>query len=77
MNTDVAMADEHARLDRPIQKLGLVGDGGVVHLPSSCCSFLKDASDYIEDGLFAVPFSAAALRVVEAFCSTPAQVSRA
>ena len=35
MNTDVTMAqaDEHARPDRPIQKLGLVGDGGVVHLP--------------------------------------------
>jgi hypothetical protein len=71
MNT--AMVD--AQPTRPIAKLGLVGEGGVVHLPASCCSFLMDASEYIEDGLFAVPFSVAALRVVEAFCSTPIQVS--
>ena len=73
MNT--AMVDPQPT--RPIAKLGLVGEGGVVHLPASCCSFLKDASEYIEDGLFAVPFSAAALRVVEAFCSTPIQVRSA
>ena len=70
---NTAMVD--AQPTRPIAKLGLVGEGGVVHLPASCCSFLMDASEYIEDGLFAVPFSVAALRVVEAFCSTPIQVS--
>ena len=72
---DCAQVDEQPT--QPIQKLGLVGDGGVIHLPSECCSFLKDAAEHIEDGIFAVPFSAAALRVLASFCSAPPKVRHA
>ena len=60
--------------DRPVEPCTLVSlDGGLVEIDSASCSFLRDATEHVDKGVYPVPFSVKALNVISAFTNSVRQ----